>query len=148
MKQDKLARRSGQKGHIGRIAWRHDSIMFAIFRGVLRVVKCFKKAYQEKKLGVSATTEYSTIQFRSEVKEVLAKAVDWKLMFDINTPEFEQSKERQFPPEILACPGSRPDGVIWSCSAKTVIWIELTSPWEDNMTLRHHEKFGHALPRQ
>ena len=155
MKEDKLARRSGQKGHIGRITWRHDSIMFAIFRGVLRVVKRFKKAYQEKKLGVSSTTEYSTIQFRSElnvkykhpvrvpdVKEVLAKAVDWKLMFDINAPEFEQSKERPFPPEILACPGSRPDGVIWSCSAKTVIWIELTSPWEDNMTLRHHEKLS------
>ena len=48
-----------------------------------------------------------------EVKEVLAKAMDWKLMFDINAPEFEQSKERPFPPEILACPGSRPDGVIW-----------------------------------
>ena len=49
--RDKLARWSGQKGHIGRITWRHDSIMFAIFRGVLRVVKRFKKAYQEKKLG-------------------------------------------------------------------------------------------------
>ena len=57
-------------------------------------------------------------------------------MFAINAPEFEQSKERPFPPEILACPGSRPDGVIWSCSAKIVIWIELSSPWDDNMTLR------------
>ena len=51
---------------------------------------------------MSATTEYSTIQFRSEsnvkykhlvrvpeVKEVLAKAVDWKLLFDIDAPEFE-----------------------------------------------------------
>ena len=63
-------------------------------------------------------------------------------MFDINAPEFQQSKERPFPPEILACPGSRPDGVIWSCAAKIVIWIELTSLWEDNMTLRHHEKLG------
>ena len=34
-----------------------------------------------------------------EVKGVLAKAVDWKLMFDINAPEFEQSKER--PPRPL-----------------------------------------------
>ena len=38
--------------------------------------------------------------------------------------------------------GSRPDGVIWPYSAKTVIWIELTCPWEDNMTLRHHEKIS------
>ena len=50
-------------------------------------MKRFKKAYQEKKLGVSSTTEYSAIQFRSELnvkykhpvrvpdaKEVLAKA--------------------------------------------------------------------------
>ena len=113
MKEDKLATRSGQKGHIGRITGRHDSIMFATVRGVLRVVKRFKKAYQEKKLGLSATIEYSTIQFRSEsnvkykhlvrvpeVKEVLAKAVDWKLMFGINGPEFERSNERPFPPEI------------------------------------------------
>ena len=37
-------------------------------------------------------------------------------------------------------PALRPDGVIWSKSTKTVVWIELTSPWEDNMTLRHSEK--------
>ena len=36
--------------------------------------------------------------------------------------------------------GSRPDGVIWSLSSKTVIWIELTSPWEENMSKRHYEK--------
>ena len=42
--------------------------------------------------------------------------------------------------EIMAFPGKRPDAVIWSCSSKIVIWIELTSPWEDNMTLRHAEK--------
>lgn len=109
MKEDKLARRSGQKGHIGRITCRHDSIMFEIFRGELRVVKRFKKAYQEKKLGVSATIEYSAIQFRSElnvkykhlvrvpeVKKVLAKAVDWKLMFDMNAPESERARRDHF----------------------------------------------------
>ena len=34
----------------------------------------------------------------------------------------------------------RPDGVIWSMSNKIVIWIELTSPWEENMAIRHMEK--------
>ena len=34
----------------------------------------------------------------------------------------------------------RPDGVIWSRSTITVVWIELTSPWEDNMMLRHSQK--------
>ena len=47
-----------------------------------------------------------------------------------------------FPPEIavVSGKGSRPDGVIWSLSSKTVIWIELTSPWEENMSKRHYEK--------
>ena len=74
------------------------------------------------------------------VQELLATAMDWKLLFDINAPEFGQRKEQPFPPEIVASQDGRPDGVIWSCSTKTVIWIELTSPWEDNMTVRHSEK--------
>ena len=36
--------------------------------------------------------------------------------------------------------GSRPDGVICSTSKKRVIWIELTSPWTENMSNRHFEK--------
>ena len=55
--------------------------------------------------------------------------------------ELNQTKERCFPVEILGGDlGLRPDGVIWSRSTETVVWIELTSPWEDNMTLRHSEK--------
>ena len=61
-------------------------------------------------------------------------------MFDMNVLEYEQRKERPFPPEIVPFAPNHPDGVIWSCSTKTVIWIELTSPWEENMTLRHEEK--------
>ena len=47
-----------------------------------------------------------------------------------------------FPPEIavVSGKGSPPDGVIWSLTSKTVIWIELTSPWEENMPKRHYEK--------
>ena len=33
------------------------------------------------------------------------------------------------------------DGTIWTMSNKTVVWIELTTPWEDNMTLQHSEKY-------
>ena len=61
-------------------------------------------------------------------------------MFDMNVLEYEQRKERPFPPEIVPFAPNRPDGVIWPCSIKTVISIELTSPWEENMTLRHSEK--------
>ena len=49
-----------------------------------------------------------------------------------------------FPPHIVACK-YRPDGVIWSDKLKTVIWIELTSPWEENMSSWHmkkHDKYN------
>lgn len=133
-----------------RITWRHDSVLFAIFRAVLGVTNRFKKAHQQA-VGVTEPVS-SAIQFRSEAntkypavrvpvqEKVLAGAVDWQLQFDMTVPSHGQSKERPFPPEILPTSGKRPDAVIWSLSIKTVIWIELTSPWEDNMTLRHAEK--------
>ena len=43
------------------------------------------------------------------------------------------------PAEILET-SDRPDGVIWSMSNKIVIWIELASPWEENMSIRHMKK--------
>ena len=84
---------------------------------------------------------------------VLTRATDWKVQFDLGMSE-GMSKWREgdrsvghrtslpFPPEIavVSGTGSRPDGVIWSQSSKTVIWIELTSPWEENMSKRHFEK--------
>ena len=86
-------------------------------------------------------------------QDVLARASDWKVQFDLDMSE-GMSKQREgnhsagyrtslpFPPEIAVVSGigSRPDGVIWSMSRKTVIWIELTSPWEENMSKRHFEK--------
>ena len=86
-------------------------------------------------------------------QDVLARASDWKVQFYLDMSE-GMSKQREgvhsdghrialpFPPEIavVSGKGSRPDGVIWSMSSKTVIWIELTSPWEENMSKRHFEK--------
>ena len=47
-----------------------------------------------------------------------------------------------FPPEIaiVSGEGSRPDGVMWSMEPKTVVWIELTRPWEDNCDNIHEPK--------
>ena len=89
--------------------------------------------------------------------DIFSKATDWKIQFDLDMEE-GLSKERHedggsykgkdfrrslpFPTEIatVSGKGSRPDGVIWSVSSRTVIWIELTSPWEQNMSKRHFEK--------
>ena len=64
-------------------------------------------------------------------KEVLSGALDWKVQFDIDVTDGASLGYRTslpFPPEIVVVSGkgSRPDGVIWSLSSKTVIWIELT----------------------
>ena len=34
----------------------------------------------------------------------------------------------------LILTGRRPDGLIFSDKLKKVVWIELTSPWEENLT--------------
>ena len=72
---------------------------------------------------------------------LLESVDDWKVQFDVND-EGVSVKERPFPSEIdvVSGPGSRPDGVIWSMQTKTVIWIELTSPWEETLTKKHFQK--------
>ena len=79
--------------------------------------------------------------------EVLAQACDWQVQFDLDmesgsSKSWHKLWHLPFPPEIavVSGKGSRPDGVIWSTSIKTVIWIELTSPWTENMRKQHFEK--------
>ena len=67
---------------------------------------------------------------------------DWNLQFDVCTKD-GQTKNAVFPPHILA---SRlgPDGVMWSDKLRTVAWMELTLPFEENMSKWHcnkHEKY-------
>ena len=52
-------------------------------------------------------------------------------------------KERPFPSEVAVVTGkgSRPDGVIWSMETKHIIWIELTSPWEENFKKNYDLKY-------
>ena len=78
-------------------------------------------------------------------EEVLSGASDWKVQFDIDLTDGASLGYRTslpFQPEfaVASGKGSRPDGVIWSLSSKAVIWIELTSPWEENMSKRRYEK--------
>ena len=134
-----------------RVTWRHDSVLLAILRGVLAVSNRYKESQAKGKLGCMPA-ESKPIAFKSaennsfkvvrapETRQFLETASDWKFQFDVHAPELSQSKNKMFPAEILETSEHRPDGVIWSSSTKTVIWIELTSPWEENMSLRHFEK--------
>ena len=133
-----------------RIKWRHDSVLLAIFKAILSVLNRHKKSKQEGKQGKARVvqppivfksteaTKYTAI--RAPRPEGISKVVDWKLQFDLQAPAYGQTPDRMFPMEIIEVSDKRPDGVIWSCSSQTVIWIELTSPWEENMELRHFEK--------
>jgi len=156
----------------GRITWRHDSILLAIYRGVLDRIQEAMKAKGEVATAIhfksSSGNEFTALHKQAPLvadtavvdsegrdptaraniavpppqRDVLAKATDWKVQFDLALGE-ESRKERPFPPEIaiVTGKGSRPDGIIWSMETKTVIWIELTSPWEENFKSRHDFKF-------
>ena len=143
---------NGKEGMEGqwRVTWRHDSVLLAISKAVLKVINRFKNTQAEAKRGrhpeppgaiIFKNTEGKTYQHPAvrapEVKNLFAKAMDWKIMFDLGVGK------TQFPAEIIETNGgvgSRPDGVIWSMSTKVVVWIELTCPWEDNMSKWHFRK--------
>ena len=56
----------------------------------------------------------------------MSTADDWKLEVDLN-------KKLVFPREIVMT-NLRPDIVLSSQKAKTVVMIELTVPWEDHIS--------------
>jgi hypothetical protein len=68
---------------------------------------------------------------------------DWQIQFDLVPQDGCETKEcipnGVFPPHIAAT-AKRPDGIMWSDKLKTVMWIELTSPWEDNLTKWYFDK--------
>ena len=53
------------------------------------------------------------------------------MQFDVND-EGVSVKGLPFPSKIavVSGPGNRPDGDTWAMQSNTVIWIELTSPFE------------------
>lgn len=132
-----------------RITWRHDSVLLAIYRGVLDRLEEAGNARKETKEEGPVTehvfkSECGKTQRMPHVtvpqisvhyeKDVFMRADDWKVQFDVDL-EGGSVKNRPFPPEVgnPGGVGSRPDGIIWSMKSKTVIWIELTSPWEENL---------------
>ena len=60
-----------------------------------------------------------------------------QLQFDLPQQDGDAEQEcnpgQPFPPHI-ASTIKRPDGITWSDKLKMLMWMELTSPWEANMT--------------
>jgi len=132
-----------------RITWRHDSVLYQIYKATLAVSNRFKqtgaKQRQSPRAAGLKTTSFKSgnssfaVSWVPPVKELLGLALDWKFLFDVDAPNSCQSKRPVFPAEIVDS-SQIPDGLIWSMSRKIVIWIELTCPWEENMEIRHMEK--------
>ena len=99
--------------------------------------------------------KFTAPRAQSSQAPLLESADDWKVQFHVNDEGVSVKELPLFPSEIavVSGPGFRPDGVIWSMQAKTVIWIEatspcsreviwmeVTSPWEKSLTKKHYEK--------
>ena len=66
---------------------------------------------------------------------------DWVLQFDLDYKTDGQRKNGPFPVHITPAE-QRPDGIMFSDKLKTVMWLELTSPWEENLTDSYIRKKG------
>ena len=84
--------------------------------------------------------KFTAPRVQSAQAPLLESADDWKVQFDANDEGV--SVKECFPSAIAVVSGlgPRPDGVIWSMQTNAVIWLELTSPWEENLNKKHFEK--------
>ena len=64
---------------------------------------------------------------------------EWQLQFDVKVECDGQSKTTPFPPHIVVA-SRQLDDVMWSDKLKTVAWVKLTSPLEDNLKKWHFLK--------
>lgn len=139
-----------------RIKWRHDSVLQVIEAAVVAQLE-HEKARKAERLDAAVThanplfgegaigmksetgQRFSAPRGRYEKKPLFSEGDDWKVQFDFET---EEAECKRFPPEIaiVSGEGSRPDGVMWSMETRTVVWIELTSPWEENEKKNHELK--------
>ena len=132
----------------GRYTWRHDSILLALYRAIRSLRN---KGQAVFKLGLKRPAHQTTFtsdkqhEFKTasveEAVPLFEQSDDWQLHWDLECQQDGQSKNRPFPPHIHSTP-KRPDGVMYSDKLKTVMWLELTSPWEENLVESYVRKKG------
>ena len=150
----------------GRYTWRHDSILLAIYETVremvnranARVKKGMLRPQKESISFISGSSLQSDTEVKTDAKSVkwktatgssslasvLEQSDDWVLQVDLTIPGDGQKKNTPFPAHIgdgeFATP-SRPDMIIFSNKLKSLLYIELTSPWDGpRMMEAHREK--------
>jgi ribA/ribD-fused uncharacterized protein len=114
----------------GRYTWRHNKVLASLAHHIALAIKNSKLTKTQKTMFISFVKEGQ--KSRNTETGLLASTDDWVLLVDLKP-------QLVFPPEITSTT-SRPDMVIWSRKTKTVIIIELTVPWEENMEAAHERK--------
>jgi hypothetical protein len=106
----------------GRYTWRHNQVLEKIVQAI-----------EEAKVSAGKTAQ-TTQQGRSWSGNPLQLANDWIVAADLPT--------RKGYPDVIKDSGMRPDIVITSERIKTVIIVELTVPYESNMSESHEFKMA------
>ena len=121
----------------GRISWRHDSLLGSMMKWIK--ASMMKNKDNAKNNGgtntlpqlkdsfVAAGNPSSRKKKRSQTQpQWWCDTQDWKFLSD------KRNEQYQIPPEI-ACSSLRPDICIYSLDRKKCLFVELTSPFEDNI---------------
>ena len=96
----------------------------------LKLGRC-RKSSQPIKFKSGSGAAFAAPSISQEVVPLFEESDDWVLQFDLN---FDGQTKTKPCPAHIAASGRRPDGLIFSDKLKKVVWIELTSPWEENLT--------------
>ena len=128
----------------GRYSWRHDSVLKALEPTLLKHIKTHNdnKTLPSSKHFIKFVKKggrVSACPAPTSLPHLLSPAHDWRCLIDYRDHNFV------FPVEICITE-LRPDIVIWSSSAKTVILMELTCPSEENILQAKARKTARYLP--
>ena len=120
----------------GRYTWRHDSVLNTLKPTLSQHLAEHNRLATPKPPGQCMSLPPIAFVAAGAKKRpprprrrhpILEAAVDWQLLVDFDGFPIV------FPPNICAT-DKRPDIVIWSNTAKIVLWAELTCPSEDNIS--------------
>jgi hypothetical protein len=130
---------AGCERSLKRFTWRHNLVLYILLKHICGRLKDHNRNHDP-------TRQRPSIQFVREGESkrrqppknnnrhsLLDGAVDWEFLLDL--PEVPLI----VPPFIIDTP-LRPDLIIWSRRTKTVIFGELTCPWEENITKANQRK--------
>ena len=121
----------------GLYTWRHNEILKVLSVALKNAVEKANQAKPANALAMISFVKAGTRtghdrKSRTHTSRLLCQARDWQMVSDLE-------EQMTFPSEILIT-NMRPDIVVWSREAKSVILCELTVPWEENVEAAHEYK--------